>query len=280
MFDRISEGRYWDKPWSLISGCTPCSLGCEHCWSLAMEKRFSRQPKVTVCDQKAEKFLGQRVFGDIRIHPERLDIPFQRKKPTVWAICNDAFHPSVPFSFINKTFDVMGQSTRHVYLLPTKRISRMAEYFAKEYPLLSDNVWCGITICNQAEADEKIPILLQIPAAVRFISVEPMLGPIEIGDYFPEYDHRPTYGYYRAWLKMQGIESDGKSVLINPGIDWVILGGETSPGARPMKLEWVRDIRDQCIAAEVAFFFKAWGPRKEAGRILDGREWNELPKIN
>ena len=168
------------------------------------------------------------------------------------------------------------------------------------------NVWLGVTAENQARADERIPILLQIPAAVRLVSVEPTLGPIEIDYYFPRYDYRPTYEYFRM---AYGLTND-KPVLIRPGVDWVICGGESGPGARPMRPSWARSLRDQCQESGVPFFFKSWGewvspsqmpghvyreiedfgdgigitdnPRKvgkqRAGRLLDGREWNEFPK--
>ena len=123
----------------------------------------------------------------------------------------------------------------------------------QEWPL--PNVWLGVTAENQARANERIPILLQIPAAVRFVSCEPLLGPVDLGNYFPEYDYRPTYDYYRAMYPDAG----NKPVLIRPGIQWVVVGGETGPNARPMHPDWVRSLRDQCQEAGIPFFFKQWG---------------------
>jgi protein gp37 len=243
-----------------------------------------------------EKRFHKGEEGKIIIHPERLKIPGHRRKRTVYAIWNDLAHEDVPEHFFKEAMEYINVCPEHIFLLLTKRPTRLKLLFEKMEGLpfnqtrvdefecyWSDklplkNLWLGVTACNENEV-WKIGELLKIPAAKRFLSIEPMLGPIEIDEYFPRYDHRPTYGYYRAFLKMQRIESDGKSVLINPGIDWVILGGETGLGARPMKLEWVRDVRDQCVSARVPFFFKAWGPRKEVGRILDGRTWDELPNI-
>jgi protein gp37 len=214
--------------------------------------------------------------GTVTIHTEHLDIPLKRKKPTVWAIWNDLFHEDVPDDFISDVLNHIYCLPRHIYLLLTKRIERMRDFFLGtsgaganfEWP---NHIWFGITVCNQQEADEKIPLLLQIPAAVRWISIEPMLAPIDISPWLT--------GWTGKNNTLPSPLSDALKVLPDiPKIDWVVLGGETGPGARPMKLEWVRDVRDQCQAAGIRFFFKAWGPRKEVGRILDGWEWSELPK--
>ena len=296
MFDRIKQGMYWDKPWTLVSGCTRCSPGCEHCWALAMENRFGRYKR----DEEG-------MF--IETHPERLHIPALRRKPTVWAIWNDLFHENVPIDFIQSAFDVMSTCGNHIFLLLTKRIERMAAILPhlryiggmKWQDSPTPHIWLGVTVCNQAEADEKIPILLQIPAVVRWVSIEPMLGPIDLrnikvssGPGFSDWDRAPEC------------------------LKWIVMGGETGPGARPMHPDWVRSVRDQCQAAGVPFFFKSWGEwcpglgtkggfvsgldgqftkagdksthewgngyisqrvgKKTAGRLLDGREWNELPE--
>jgi protein gp37 len=176
------------------------------------------------------------------------------------------------------------------------------------------NVWLGVSIEDQQTADERIPILLNTPAALRFVSIEPMLGPVEIDCYFPEYDYRPTYDYYQAAFPEVG----NKPILISAGLDWVICGGESGANARPMHPDWARSLRDQCSDAGVPFYFKQWGewmpggfydgfivpdclgakmndPRyyhyfdntpgktwrigtKRAGRILDGQEWMEMPR--
>jgi protein gp37 len=259
MFDKISEGRYWDKPWSLVSGCTRCSPGCDHCWALAMEKRFAWK--------KGEE-------GAIRLHPERLDIPLKRKKPTVWAIWNDLLHADVPLPFISTAYEYMADCPQHIFLVLTKRAERMAHYWtmpAHEGRSVPLNVWHVITVCNQPEADEKIPLLLQIPAAIRGVSVEPMLGPVDL--HLTRSDRRTHL--LNDCDNFPGVEHSRK---YRNDISWVVLGGETGAGARPMKTEWVRDVRDQCKAAGVPFFFKAWGPCKEVGRMLYGRTWDELPE--
>jgi protein gp37 len=250
MFDKISEGRYWDKPWSLVSGCTKISPGCKHCWALGMEHRFQ--------STEAKSLDGSR---KVESHHELLDIPLKRKKPTVFAVWNDLFHEDVPVNFLEDVIATMTLCPQHVFLLLTKRAQRLKLMTSDRlrvsrtdtWPI--KNLWLGVTVCNQTEADEKIPLLLQIPAAVRFISIEPMLGPINI-----------------SW----SLDHPKRTAVSQ--LDLVILGGETGPGASPMKTEWVRDVRDQCKAAGVPFFFKAWGPCKEVGRMLYGRTWDELPE--
>ena len=248
MFDRISEGRYWDKPWTLVSGCTSCSPGCTHC--------------------KAR---------DVLTHPERLDIPWKRKKPTVFAVWNDLFHEDVPQTFIHGAWDIMRRCENHIFLVLTKRIKRAEEFFRFKKP--SPNIWPGVTICNQPEADEKIPLLLQIPAAVRWVSIEPMLGPIDlvkaqaigeeiIDDWYPGYTKRMKF------------------------INWVVLGGETGPGARPMKEEWATSVVNQCRAAGVPVFVKQIHVDDKVGKKWKQRvsknmdEWpcqlkfRELPEVH
>lgn len=247
-------GKYWDRPWSLIDGCTPCSSGCDHCWSMAMGKRFHRWPeKVT------ERW-------------DRLDIPAKVKKPTVWAVWNDLFHKDVPDDFILQSFKVMGGAWHHKYLILTKRPENLKKII-RINPMLKaerrspmgriwDHVWLGVTVCNQQEADEKIPHLLQTPAAHRWVSIEPMLGPIEL-----KFIGCPFCGNSeQLWVPNYTIcRACGNEVKFPPNkIDAVVLGGETGPGARPMHPDWVRSVRDQCQDAGVPFFFKGWGEWHES----------------
>jgi protein gp37 len=152
----------------------------------------------------------------------------------------------------------------------------MAQFINNELrpSVMPRNIWLGVTVCNQAEAEEKIPDLLDTPAALRFISFEPLLGPVNLWRWFPKGSCPKPYLPF------------GTSVTINPeyenGIGWVIVGGETGPGARPMSEAWVKSLRDQCQAASVPFFFKGWhwgtrNGKKNMNRLLDGREWNEVP---
>jgi protein gp37 len=205
MGNTLNTGKYWDFGWQLIEGCTPCSPGCLHCWSLAKEKRFRKETGV--------------VF-----HSERLERPLNRKKPAVYSIWNDLFHPGVSFEQIDKTLDVINVARQHTFLILTKRPDRMYEYFeSRGSDCLHSNLYPGLTICNQQEADEKIRILVQIQAAYHWLSIEPLLGPIE--------------------LAFQGRYA-------------VIIGCESGPVARPCKLEWIQSIVDQCEAAGVKCFVK------------------------
>lgn len=297
----ISKGRYWDKAWSLVDGCTPCSPGCDHCWSAAMAKRFhpyeiegnNALPLIT---DKGDHFNGR-----IVTRPDRLDIPGRTRKPTVFAVWNELFHEDVSDEFREAAFAIMEtKGSRHTYLLLTKRPHIMSAFI--NHPtgkhLTRDNVWKGLTVCNQQEADEKIPVFLQVPGK-KFLSIEPMLGAIDL----------IQSGLRPEWKNPEG---DPPLRPLGTNIDAVILGGETGVGARPMHPDWVRKVRDDCEAAGVPFFFKGcgawkvatetandnykyhvinkprwhiWGDKivsrqvghKFSGRLLDGREHNDLP---
>ena len=259
----VERGRYWDRAWSLIDGCTPCSPGCDNCWSASMTHRFNFQ--YTDC---VGKFNGK-----ITTRPDKLLIPLKRKKPTVYAIWNDLFHADVRTTFIDDVFEVIAACPRHTFLILTKRAHLMeskiygnetTEYFIRVlgggdyFP----NVWHGLTICNQQEADEKIPIFLQVPGK-KFLSIEPMLGRIDIGKWLPQMVYNP-----------------GKTIPERETfmvIDAVICGSETGPGARPVNLDWIRSLRAQCFMAGVPFFLKHIS--KKGGRILDGRTHDDLPWV-
>lgn len=315
--NNIAKDKYWDKPWSLVDGCTPCSPGCDHCWAAAMAHRFDRDHVTHIS--------GHRFNGKIVTHPERLNFPLKRRKPTVFAVWNDLFHKDVPDEFIQEAFgrmDFCGMSLGapiHTFLVLTKRPQRMADVLSRivmncdtswdKAVSLGDmpHIYLGLTVCNQQEADEKIPIFLQIPGK-KFLSIEPMLGEIDFnGMHFdiPGDDDLRCWHYNAPWDEY---------------VDAVILGAETGPGARPMHPDWVRSVRDQCAAAGVPFFFKQWGEwvefrvngregftdnhfwldlrgmiydcsdassddcvcvkrvgRKNAGRLLDGRTHDDLP---
>lgn len=278
----ISSGRYWNAAWQLIDGCTPCSPGCLNCWSAAMSHRF-----------KGTLVAGERHFlttkdgefnGHIVTHPERLSIPLKRRKPTVYAVWNDFFHGAIDHSFRCDAYKTMMRTDyRHTYLILTKRAD-----FAAQYAQSFNNIWHGLTVCNQAEADAKIPVFLQVPGK-RFLSIEPMLGAIQIAQWLDPWRNvdNNTFACIKGGL-LNKYQSDS---LRAPIIGAVILGGETGPGARPLHPDWVRSVRDQCAAAGVPFFFKGWGEwlsedmqfirvgRKQAGRLLDGRTHDDLPWV-
>jgi protein gp37 len=277
--------------WNPVSGCTPISEGCQNCYAKRMSKRLAGR-----CGYPADDPFR------VTLHLERLDEPLKWKKPRRVFVCSmgDLFHDDVPESWIFAAYTTIEKCPQHTFLLLTKRIHRAAEVFNKftgrSWPL--PNVWLGVTAENQQRADERIPILLQIPAAVRFVSIEPMLGPVDFTNYLPY-----TYEMPDEWGNPTG------DYYTQPGVDWVICGGETGPGARPMHPDWVRSLRDQCQAAGVPFFFKQHGEwlhetqgidfheghkyyvwpdesmsfrvgKKAAGRILDGQIWDEMPEIN
>lgn len=271
-------GQYWDKGWQLIDGCTPCSPGCDHCWSAAMAHRF-KHPKSDshVHDGLLTNDSGK-FTGVIYTHPERLSIPLKRKKPTVYAVWNDLFHESVPFEFIKEVHFQIGimdlHQYGHTFLILTKRPQRLLErtfwedgctlpdgshdYDSRIEPmhkLISHpkNLWTGLTVCNQQEADEKIPVFLQVPGK-KFLSIEPMLGEINLR--WTPYHHQATNETYRQYLERKGSVNEYESLKM---LDAVILGGETGAGARPLHPDWVRSVRDQCAAAGTDFFFKSWG---------------------
>lgn len=277
-------GKYWDRGWSLVDGCTPCSPGCDHCWSAGLAHRFAVEGEpghrnhILTDDKK-------RFNGIVIVNPRRLDIPLKTRKPTVFAVWNDLFHEDVPFWFQTDVWLNMCLTHRHTYLVLTKRAEVMRTFVSAWKMSDFPHVWLGVTVCNQTEADEKIPLLLQTPAAHRWVSIEPMLSSIDLRNLregtfnaLDGIDHEDI-----GDVRDQGIFHDELG-----GLNAVILGGETGPGARPCKPSWVMSVKDQCESAGVPFFFKQWGDgyRKGAhidgeyipkGRLLDGREHNELP---
>jgi len=243
----ISKGRYWDLPWSLISGCTPCSPGCDHCCNAALTNRFYNKlpdmPTAQPCLLRAKNGNGFEFSGNILTHHERLSIPLKRKKPTVYSIWNDLYHEAVPDEFIIQAVEVAHKCRQHTLLALTKRPERMDAIWARMAYLVPDNWWNGLTVCNQAEWNAKKGDFLSVPG-LKFVSHEPALGRI---DYGPE---------------IKDI-----SVLIS--------GGETGSGARPSHPNIFRADRNQCAAAGVKFFLKFLN--KIDGRVLDGKTHDELP---
>ena len=221
--------------WNPVTGCSKISRGCDHCYAERMARRL--------------KAMGQRRYRNgfrVTLHPDVLPAPLSWRKPQMIFVnsMSDLFHPKVPDGFIRRVFDVMEEAERHTFQILTKRASRLAD-LAPNLPW-PRNVWIGATV-EAAEYVSRIDSLRRVPAAVRFLSLEPLL-------------------------------SDMPDLPLDD-IDWVIAGGESGPGARPMRAEWVRTIRDECARAAVPFFFKQWGgaQRTKAGRELDGREWDDYP---
>ena len=293
----MKDGQWWDVTWSPISGCTPISEGCQNCYAKRMAQRLKGRYGYPADDP----------FRPGVMHNDVIHKPAHGKKPRKIFVCSmgDIFHKDVDWNHLFAVWQMMGMIKRHTFIVLTKRPENALSHLTgslgfhlkrqdwcrpNAWPL--PNVWLGVTAENQQRADERIPILLQIPAAVRFVSVEPMLGPVKL-----------SLNYHS-----HGIKGHQK-------LDWVICGGESGPGARPMNPDWVRSLRDQCQGAGVPFFFKQWGGwaptdknwgnvgawsnnkfyyechppdykgiymekvvKKKAGCLLDGREWNEYPK--
>lgn len=226
-----------EATWNPVTGCTKISAGCRNCYAERMANRLQAMGQPNYIN-------GFRV----KTHEKTLSLPYKWKKPRIIFVnsMSDLFHEEVPVSFIQKVFHVMKQAQQHVFQVLTKR-SENLKWLSKSLPW-PDNVWMGVTVENNRHLN-RIEDLRKIPSRIKFISFEPLLGPV---------------------------------LDINlTDIDWVIAGGESGPGARPMSPVWVEDIRDQCMAAKIPFFFKQWGGlnKKKAGRTLNGRTWDEMPVL-
>lgn len=224
-----------EATWNPVTGCDQVSPGCAHCYAKTFAERWRGIP-----GHPYEQGF------DLRIWPERLDQPLKWKRPRTIFVnsMSDLFHERIPDEFIVQVFNVMERASQHIFQVLTKRPERMLE-IANELPWPA-NVWMGVSIENRRFV-HRADLLRSAPAAVRFISAEPLLGPLE------------------------GLD------LTN--IHWLIAGGESGPGHRPIREEWVLDLRDRCEDEGVAFFFKQWGGArpKSRGRLLEGREWNRMP---
>ena len=245
--------------WNPVTGCTPISEGCRNCYAKRMARRLAGRHGYPPAPH----------HFDVTLRPERLEQPLERKKPTTYFVCSmaDLFHKDVPFVFVLEVWRVMMEANHHTFLILTKHPQRMFDFLRvatdnlDTYPVILPNVHLGVTAENQKAADERIPILLQIPAAVRFVSVEPMLGEIDL--------NRPY------WIMSYGDEGPGENDTFLRQLDWIIVGAETGPGARPMHPDWARSVRDQCVTAGVPFFFKR---DSDGSRLLDGQLWEQMPE--
>jgi len=261
--------------WNVVTGCTPISEGCEHCWAERMAKRLRGR----------HGYPADEPFR-VTLHSDRLDQPLCWRKLRRVFVCSmgDLFHADVPLEFIDDVFRMMMLAPKHQYLILTKRPTRMYQFVVDCETEALERAWLGTTV-ESAKHLDRIDVLRDCPAAIRWLSCEPLLGPLDN-------------------LNLQGIH-------------WVVVGGESGPGARPMHPDWARGVRDQCVAAGVPFFFKQWGQwqpwadtytrqagwryvsyrdglarvgppedrdaamqtvgKKAAGRILDGRTWDQYP---
>jgi protein gp37 len=232
----LSTIEWTEATWNPVTGCSKVSAGCLHCYAERMAARLQA--------------MGQNNYRNgfaVTCHPQMLDLPKRWKKPRLIFVnsMGDLFHEQVPMEFVQQCFAVMSDTPQHTYQLLTKRSERLAEL--ADALAWSANLWIGVTVESQAEV-KRIADLRRVPAAIRFLSIEPLLGPIEALDL--------------------------------SGIHWVIVGGESGPKSRPMKEEWVMAIRDRCLQEGVPFFFKQWGGvrKKATGRMLEGRTWDAMPE--
>ena len=348
----MTKIEWCDETWNVVTGCSHVSKGCEHCYAERGWPRLAGNKKTVYFDRK---------FTDVQCHEDRLAIPLRWKKPRRVFVnsMSDLFHPDVPDGFIRKVFAVMSLCPQHTFQILTKRPDEMRRWIKSmggdvgERPMLLTyddpefhqitrhfngidypdngnnwplpNVWLGVSIEDQKTADERIPILLQTPAAIRFVSYEPALGPVDFRKkrcihhdrkYISkneEHEFCRVCGDGGFTLTMSKNTWMGDEMV--SGIDWIIIGGESGSNARAMHPDWVGLVCDQCQEAGVPFFFKQWGEwapnkswlpesliekdmnrmagsqsgkwnpefdmlrvgKKTAGRLLDGREWNEFP---
>ncbi|GBC63376.1 phage Gp37/Gp68 family protein [Desulfonema ishimotonii] len=231
-----SKIEWTESTWNPVTGCTKISAGCANCYAERMAKRL--------------KMMGQPNYANgfqVTLHEHVLKYPLRWKKPKIIFVnsMSDLFHEQVPDSFIFKTFNVMKAAYWHQFQILTKRSSRLIELASKLD--WTKNIWIGVSVENES-VKYRIDDLRFIPAHIRFLSLEPLLGPL--------------------------------FSLNLTNIDWVIVGGESGPKARPMKEKWVTEIKKQCIEQNVPFFFKQWGGvnKKRAGRLLEGRIWDDMPE--
>lgn len=239
-----SSIEWTEMTWNPSTGCNKVSAGCKFCYAETMAFRL-----------QAMRAPGYENGFEFTLMPERLEMPKKIKKATKFFVnsMSDLFHEKMPFEFLDRVFKTIEETPRHSYQILTKREDVLVDYF-KSHPI-PKNVWMGVTV-EHSKTKNRIDALRQVKANIRFLSIEPLIGPI------------------------------GKLDL--SGIHWVIVGGESGPGARPMKPEWAEEVKRQCEEQNVAFFFKQWGAwgsdgvrrnKKANGRIFQGKEWNEEPQI-
>jgi len=278
------------ETWNLIGGCTKVSPGCTNCYALRDSWRIMHNPNHPArYDGVCEKVNGVlRWTGKINIDKAQLEKPLRWRKPRTVFVCSmsDFFHPAIPLTFQNEVFNVIRQCPQHTFMILTKRAEQMAMMeYACGIPELP-NLWLGVTAENQRTADERIPLLLQTPAAVRFVSCEPLLEEIDLRHYLhgmPEpYGGGVHYVTHEMALdagepEMEGtrIEEEPEWEQTAPPLDAVFCGAETGPGKRKMNQADAISLQKQCERADVPFLFKR---NNDGSRLLDGREYNEWPE--
>ncbi len=234
-----SSIEWTEMTWNPTTGCTKVSQGCKFCYAEVMSKRLQA--------------MGVEKYKDnfkVRTHEKELETPYKWKSPKIVFVnsMSDLFHPEVPIEFIKKVFDVMNDNPQHLFQILTKRGDILRYYDSEGWLNWSHNIWMGVSV-EDVKVTDRIDLLRQTGARVKFLSCEPLIGPL-----------------LNLNLK---------------DIDWVIVGGESGRKPRPMKPEWVEEIKNQCLATDTKFFFKQWGGtnKKKTGRLLEGKTWDEMPEI-
>lgn len=226
-----SKIEWTESTWNPTTGCTKISVGCLNCYAEVLTKRFEKQ-------------WGK--FTDVKLHYDRLKIPYKRKKPTQFFVnsMSDLFHTDIPDSFVSDVFKIMNECKHHIFQVLTKRADRLIELNSKLK--WTSNIWMGVTIENKSYYN-RIYLLRKCDAKIKFLSLEPLLESV--------------------------VDIDLK------GIDWVIVGGESGRKPRAIKKDWVIEVLDKCKKDGIPFFFKQWGGKnkKKSGRLLNGREYNQMP---
>lgn len=278
----MSKIEWTDRTWNPITGCSKISEGCKNCYAEVMTSRL--------CAMGVKKY--ENGFDKVTFHEDALEEPLKWKKPSRIFVCSmsDLFHEGVPFEKLEKVFNIMHAADWHTFLLLTKRPERMGKFLSWYYgadlrPV--SHIWLGVTVENQEQADKRIPYLLATPAAKRFVSVEPLIDCIDLKYVLIKKSDAPERGKpdvtidaLKGWF--------GGFYNERTKLDWVIVGGESGPNARPMKKEWVLNIKRQCDEQGVQFFFKQWGTygedgvkrnKKANGHLIDGKEYQAMPEV-
>ena len=237
-----------DATWNPVAGCTVLTAGCTNCYAMRMAARLDAMG-VAKYKGLTRRSGGRSVWtGKVRTDVKSLEIPSAWSKPRKVFVnsMSDLFHEDVPATFIQRVWGVMKDTPRHTYQILTKRPARMADILTKEPFKVLPNVWLGTSV-EDGRVLDRLDDIRRVPAAIRFVSLEPLIGSVAAGDF--------------------------------KDIQWAIVGGESGPHAREMKSEWVEEIQDMCRQSETAFFFKQWGGArpKSGGRMLNGQEWNQYP---
>lgn len=266
--------------WNPVTGCTPISEGCQNCYAKRMGKRLAGR-----CGYPADDPFR------VTLHPDKLNEPLKWKKPRRVFVCSmgDLFHEDVKADWLIDIFKIIEKANKHIFMILTKRPRNMVDAiagmdFCKFINGIPKNIWLGVTAENQQRADERIPILLQIPAAVRFVSVEPMLGLVDLSKWLGGtwYCETCECTVDPEFVPFSEIHYPCENYLdFIPGIDWVICGSESGPNHRKTKIEWIRDLREQCISANVPFFLKQMEINGRMVKMpeLDGKIWAQFPEV-